>query len=156
MDSNLEVLKAQYPFVFTARGLIYPGLVGMMVLLLFLMSRYKIKRWDMSWKEAWERKHGRPIEDFRKSLVRMLKVARVFKWVMLLLLLGIILVFDVDYVRVTLREGVVQEGRKLQLLFYPLVILHSLVFLLFLMFVIGERFTKMKISKVDTLLNRSV
>lgn len=151
-EAVVDALKEQYPTVFTAWGLVYPAFVGMLILLVILITHFQIKKWDASWRASWERKHGRPLEDFKANHIRMLRLTRVFKWLMLLPL-GWFLVWDIDYVRTLLREGVAYERWGSDLLFYPLVIITLLVLLIYILLVIGGRLTQRKIKKIDKLLH---
>lgn len=148
MNAGAHALREQYPLVFTAWGLGFPAVVAIAIFLVLVIEYVRVKKWNTSWKNSWEKKHGRPIEQFRTTHLRMLGITRILQWV-ILACLAIVILLDVDYVRSTGSSWT--EG----LSFYPLVISTLFVLFLWVLVLVGTALTKMKMRKIDELLERN-
>lgn len=147
MEITSETLRAQYPLAFSAWGLLFPALIAVVALLVRILIAAQVARWDGPWKAAWETAHGRSLEHFRRRLIGLRQLMRLFRWVLGYGFLGVALVLDIDYVRAALANGTL--GRDL--LFWPLLILTSMALVTYVLFLVGERMTSVRILKLEQL-----
>lgn len=141
-----QTLRTEYPFAFSAWGLLFPAVIAVIALLLRIFIPAWVVPRDVQ-KVEWEKAHGRSLQPFGKQLIRLRKLLRVFRWVLGYGLLGVALALDVDYIRVTLPKGTL--GRDL--LFWPLLILTLMALSIYVFLLVGERMTSARLQKLDYL-----
>jgi hypothetical protein len=113
-----------------------------------LAARYAwTKRWDLSWKDRWEQRHGKSLEDLRRTKQRNLKHLIIIRWMMFaLFFMGL----GVGFLPVL---GVIKGRRRLPpLLIEVLVALNLTLLLVLLGFIALGELEKYQLRRIDKLL----